>query len=438
MIDSDWSTEDGGSARTLRVPRCRFEVVAGPDQGKVWELAAQVLRIGAGPQNEVRLSDRRVSGLHAEIELTDRGCRLRDLESTNGTTLNGIRVADAFVPAGATIGTGKTLIRFDPLPDTQALPLHPEPRFGNLLGASVAMRKLFADLARIAPSDATVLITGESGTGKELVAEALHDASSRRDGPLVVVDCSAIPATLFENELFGHERGAFTGADRAAAGAFERADGGTLFLDEIGELPLEQQPKLLRACESRQVRRLGGSRSISCDVRIIAATNRDLAREVNRGWFREDLFYRLAVARVHVPPLRDRGGDVALLARHFLERLRFDPSRLPADSLAQLEMHAWPGNVRELRNAVERLAIVPGQAFDPGDPPTADLLRLAVDVDLREPFKDAKQRVIDAFDKEFIEKLLQRHGGNITAVARTTGLDRVSIYKLMNRLGLRR
>ena len=436
---ASWVTQEEGTAPSLLVRRCRFEVVAGPDRGLIRELALPVIRVGGRSENEVTLSDRRVSGLHLEITLTDAGYRARDLDSTNGTTINGIRIADAMLAPGAMLGVGRSLIRFDPLAQIESMALHPEPRFGRLVGASPTMRKLFADLARIGPSDATVLISGESGTGKELVAEALHEASRRAAGPLVVVDCGAIPGTLFENELFGHERGSFTGADKATAGAFERADGGTLFLDEIGELPVGLQPKLLRALQSRQVRRLGGARPIACDVRIIAATNRDLAREVNRGGFREDLYYRLAVARVQVPPLRERAGDVSLLVRQFLEDLGGDVGSVPAGALAQLESHTWPGNVRELRNAVERLVIAPEQVL--AERPRAagaDGLRLQFDVDMSEPFKDAKQRVIDEFDRAFMEKLLARHGGNMAAAARATGVDRVSIYKVLGRLGMRR
>jgi two-component system, NtrC family, response regulator GlrR len=438
-VAATWVTEAAARAPSLLVRRSRFEVIAGPDRGLVRELALPLIRVGGRPENDLTLSDRRVSGMHFEVAVTDRGYRIRDLESTNGTTINGVRVGEAMLPPGVSIAIGKSLIRFDPLPETESVEIHPEPRFGRMLGASPVMRKLFADLARIATSDATVLVTGESGTGKELVAEAVHEASRRSAGPLVVVDCGAIPGTLFENELFGHERGSFTGADRATAGAFERAEGGTLFLDEIGELPVELQPKLLRALQSRQVRRIGGARPIACDVRIVAATNRDLAREVNRGGFREDLYYRLAVARVHVPPLRDRPGDVSLLVHQFLEDLGADPQRMPSQAIAYLESHTWPGNVRELRNAVERLVIAPDQVFAERAPVApADLLRLTFEVDMNEPFKDTKQRIIDEFDRAFMEKLLARHGNNMAAAARATGVDRVSIYKVLGRLGLRR
>ena len=434
-----WVTEEGGTA-ALHVRRFRLTVTAGPDLGLVRELAQPVVRIGARPSNDVVLSDRRVSGAHCEVWLDRRGFRLRDLESTNGTTVAGVRVLDAYLAPGQVLGIGKNLLRFDLCGDDARLPLQPAPSFGRLIGASPLMRHVFHDLGRIAASDVTVLIGGETGTGKELVAEAIHDASPRATGPLVVVDCGATVGSLFEDELFGHERGAFTGAERAAEGAFERAHGGTLFLDEIGELPLDLQPKLLRAIESRRVRRLGGSRDIACDVRIVAATNRDLAREVNRGSFREDLFYRLAVARVHVPPLRDRPEDIMPLVHHFLASAGSDASRLTDETARALVAHHWPGNVRELRNAVERL-LVTSQPLAAGRVTAgapAERLQLALEIDLEAPFKEAKQQVVDAFDRRFVEALLARHGGNVTAAARATGLDRVSIYKVMGRLGLRR
>jgi two-component system response regulator GlrR len=437
-VAATWVTQEARGP-VVRVRGYQLEVVSGPDQGLRREVAAPAFRVGAGPGNDLRLADRRVSGAHLEIELDRLGYRLRDLASTNGTTIGGVRIADAYLTAGAMIGLGRSLIRFTPGTAVTELPLHPESRFGQLIGPSPSMRRMFHELAQIAPSDVTVLIHGETGTGKELVAEAIHDASARAAGPLVVIDCGGIPGNLFENELFGHERGAFTGADRAAAGAFERADGGTLFLDELGELPLDLQPKLLRAVQERVVRRLGSAREIPVDVRIVAATHRDLAVEVNRGTFREDLFYRLAVARIEVPPLRERRDDILPLIHHFLAAAGAGAERLTPDAAVELAAHYWPGNVRELRTAVERLLIAPtGPLYEERPAPApADALHLAFELDLGVAFKDAKQQVIDEFDRRFLEALLARHG-NIAAAARATGLDRVSIYKIMSRLGLRK
>ncbi|HWO47876.1 MAG TPA: sigma-54 dependent transcriptional regulator [Solirubrobacterales bacterium] len=286
---------------------------------------------------------------------------------------------------------------------------------------------------------ATVLIQGETGAGKEGVADAIHQCSPRRDGPFVVLDCSAIPEQLFEDQIFGHEQGALTGAGKATVGVFEAAHGGTPFLDEIGEPPLDVQAKLLRAVETRKVRRLGSTKVVASDVRIIAATNRDLATEVNRGTFRSDLFYRLSVAKLAVPSLRERRDDIPLLVDHFLRQLTAtmgnkDP-RLPDDFLGRAQRHAWPGNVRELRNAVERACLLPNHptlGFDA--PPKKETQLGAVDIDV--PFKVAKQKLVDDFDRRYLEALLEAHDNNISAAARAAGIERMSIYKMIRRLGL--
>ncbi|HLL24653.1 MAG TPA: sigma 54-interacting transcriptional regulator, partial [Kofleriaceae bacterium] len=313
-----WVTYIGGRATSARLRRVRIEIVSGPDAGLVRDIESAAIRIGARRGNDVQLSDSKVSGLHCEIRLDDRGYRLRDLDSTNGTYVSQLRINDVYLQPGAQIALGSTRLKFEPLGDSVEIELSDTDRFGSMIGRSVKMRELFARLEKLARSDATVLVTGETGVGKELVAEALHDHSPRAKGPFVVLDCGSIPPNLIESELFGHERGAFTGATSSYAGAFERAHGGTVFLDEIGELPLPMQPKLLRVLERKEVRRVGGSKTLEVDLRVVAATNRDLGVEVNRGRFREDLYYRLAVARVHVPPLRERKDDLPLLIEHIL------------------------------------------------------------------------------------------------------------------------
>jgi DNA-binding NtrC family response regulator len=426
-----WVT--AGDAPVLHVRRCRFEVVSGPDEGRVEELGAQVIRIGR-KGTDIVLNDRSVSGLHAEITLTEQGYRLRDLESSNGTFAGGLRVRDVDIPPRTTITVGHTQLRFLPLEDTVALRLWSQSEYAGMLGASWAMRRMFELIERIAPTETTVLITGETGTGKELVAEALHKSSRRGRGPFVVLDCGAIPDHLIEDQLFGHERGAFTGATAGRAGVFERAHGGTLFLDEIGELPPDAQSKLLRAVETRVVRRIGGSQSIKCDVRLVAATNRDLAVETNRGGFRSDLYYRVAVARIEVPPLRDRLEDLELLAQHFADELTSGRGgALPDDFLERARRHAWPGNVRELRNAVQQALTAPALlAIGDGQPQSL------WSIDTSVPFKIAKQRFVDEFDRRFMVTLLEEHGWNISAAARATGVDRMSVYKLLERLGIER
>jgi DNA-binding NtrC family response regulator len=327
---------------------------------------------------------------------------------------------------------GDDRIRFGVEASSVELPLHDEPRLAGMLGRSPVMRRLFADLDRVAATDATVLITGETGVGKERVAEAIHERSARSAGPFVVLDCGAVPPQLFEAQLFGHEQGAFTDAKKAAPGVFELAEGGTVFLDEIGELPLELQSRLLRVVETRTVRRLGGQRTRELDVRVLAATNRDLAAEVNRHTFRSDLYYRLSVVEVYVPPLRERPEDVELLVEHF--RADIDPKgrgSLPPDFLAWARSHPWPGNVRQLRNAVERaLTLGPSMSVPPPPPGTTSPIDLGV------PFREAKQRVVDDFDRRYITALLAKHQGNVSAAARAAGLDRMSIYKAIQRLGL--
>ena len=435
-----WVTSYQGLPRTVNVRRCRLEVVAGADTGKAIELAQSSIQIGRTGA-DLCLNDAKVSGLHCELRLQPEGYRLRDLGSTNGTYVKGVRVVDAFIAPGATIQVGKSAVAFVPLDDAVAMPLWSEARLHNLVGGSAAMRHLFELINRFAQSDATVLIQGETGAGKELVADAIHQCSARRNEPFIVLDCSAIPEQLFEAQLFGHEVGAFTGAVKSTAGVFEMAHGGTLFLDEIGELPLDVQSKLLRAVETRKVRRLGGAKLFASDVRLIAATNRDLAAEVNRGNFRSDLYYRLAVARLSVPAPRDRREDLPLLVEHFLRQLSVssghsDP-RLPDDFMSRAQRHTWPGNVRELRNAVERALLLPNHptgGFEAPPKKPEDNGLGAVDIDV--PFKVAKQKLVDEFDRRYLAALLEAHDGNISAAARAAGIERMSIYKMIRRLGL--
>jgi len=301
-----------------------------------------------------------------------------------------------------------------------------------------------------------VLIEGESGTGKELIAEAVHQQSSRKDGPFVVFDCSAVSRDLIESELFGHVKGAFTGAVGNRKGAFERANGGTLFLDELGELALDLQPKLLRALEKREVNPVGGSGAVPVDVRIVAATNRNLIREVEQGAFREDLYYRFAVIRVFVPPLRNRVEDIPLLAEHFLlgtaERLGREDLQIPFQTMEKLKRYNWPGNVRELKNYIERAALlaqgdkletrflnVGAPSAKPREEMTLQALseaEAALEAEL--PFKDAKQRLVEDFEKIYWSKLIERTDGNVSKAARIAGVHRKSVEYILRKLELSR
>jgi two-component system response regulator GlrR len=401
--------------------------------------------IGTHASNDLVVDRDTVSRFHCELVVDERGIRVRDLSSKNGTFVDGVRVESAWLGPEHTLRLGEQSIAFRLEEARASVSLFGGDRFGRMLGRSAAMRRAFSMLERCAAVDITVLIEGESGTGKEGAAEAIHTESARKDGPFVVVDCSAIPANLLESELFGHDKGAFTGADRAHKGAFEEAHGGTVFLDEIGEVPIELQPKLLRVLERRQVRRLGSQRVLDVDVRFVAATNRSLKREVNEGRFRQDLYFRLAVARVELPPLRERVEDLALLTSSFLDQLHASPAQrarlLDPSFQERLARHPWPGNVRELRNAIER-ALVFGEP-DLQEPSvlrsTRDVLRAATapvdDVDLT--YAEAREHAISRFEADWLPALLARHGGNVSRAARHADLTRPYLHKLLRRHGLR-
>ena len=316
--------------------------------------------------------------------------------------------------------------------------------YAGIIGGAERMRDVYRIIQRVAPTDVTVLITGESGTGKELVARALHDESPRRTKPFVAVNCSAIPPELVESELFGHVKGAFTGADRDRAGVFEAAHGGTLFLDEIGDLAEQAQAKLLRALEERRITRVGSNTATTVDTRIVAATNRGLDDMVKEGRFREDLLYRLAVVQLDLPPLRERRDDILPLAVHFIahfaQRHALTAKPLSEGARRALLAHAWPGNVRELRNAIERaLVLADGEVIEKSDLPPAVTDSVAPitpsDAALAElPYAEARDRALDAFDRAFLTAALERHGGNVSATARALGLHRQSLQKLLRRL----
>ncbi len=330
-------------------------VASGPDAGRSLRVDASLGRalVGQSAACNLRLTDREVSRRHLALEVGAHGLRAIDLGSTNGTFVGTIRIADAWLSGGESVRIGGSTLRVEITAPPARVPVSREARFGRVLGASIAMRRLYPLLERIAASDVPVVLEGETGTGKELVAESIHEKSAREGKPFVVFDCTAVPPSLIESHLFGHEKGAFTTALSSRRGVFEQANGGTLLIDEIGELEPALQPKLLRALERGEVQRVGGDTWLKVDVRVLAATRRDLDHEVQAGRFREDLFYRLAVARVELPPLRERKGDVELLARFFWRKLGGAEDVTP-EILARFEDHDWPGNVRELRNAVAR------------------------------------------------------------------------------------
>ncbi|MCO4761112.1 MAG: sigma 54-dependent Fis family transcriptional regulator [Myxococcales bacterium] len=429
------------------LPKYKLRVLDGPGAGTERICDRRLVYVGSAPDNDLVLEDAAASRCHLKIEGERQGYRVRDLSSKNGTWLAGSRLVEAVLTGDTTLRIGQTRVAFELLSEVHEVALSLEPRFGALIGASREMREIFALLARVAGADVTVLVQGESGTGKELVAEALHSHSTRANGPLVVFDCSAVQPNLMESELFGHVRGAFTGAVAARQGAMVEADGGTLFLDEIGELSLELQPKLLRALEKHEVRQVGSNERKRVDVRVVAATNRDLAAMVSEGTFRQDLFYRLNVIRVVLPPLRRRPEDVPILVQHFLEeaQARSQDKRqmtVSFETMQQLQAHAWPGNVRELRNYVTRATVLSSGAelemrLDT-QPVTDQGSGAGVDVRYDLPFKDAKARLIDVFERTYWTRALEAHGWNISATARATGLHRKSLEYVIKKLDLKR
>jgi two-component system, NtrC family, response regulator GlrR len=402
-----------------------LEVVRGPASGRKARFEA-ALTVGSGPEAGLQLDDPTVSRRHAELQPFAFGVRVRDLGSTNGVFINGVQVQDGVVESGL-IELGRCSVQLKRIEEGVAQVEGPT-TFGNQLGQSPAMRQLFGVLARVAPTDSTVLLNGETGTGKDGLARAIHDASGRRDNPYVVVDCAALAPSLVESELFGHAAGAYTGATSSRPGAFLNAHRGTVFLDEGGELPLDMQPRLLRVLESGTVKPVGADRPVQVDLRVIAATHKDLEREVEAGRFRRDLYYRLAVVMVRVPPLRERGDDVMLLAQHFVvDVLKGHSMSLSPELVAKLRAHRWPGNVRELRNAVERA--LAGGAVALGEPAEVAPAEL--------PFKEAKERIVDAFTRDYLARLYERCKGNVSQMARESGINRNHVALLLERHGIR-
>jgi DNA-binding NtrC family response regulator len=466
------SSEGGGDATTraasledlhrLSVRGAEISVIEGPDAGRASVRAnlATVSVIGSGQGADLRLTDTLVSRRHVEIHCEDRGVRLIDRHSRNGSFFHGARFVDLLVTTGSAeivVGNTRIAIRVDK--DAAIVPFSRRTTFGRAIAQSEAMRHVFRVLETAAAKDnITVLLEGDSGTGKEVLADAIHqETPSRRDGPFVVVDCGSIAPHLIESELFGHERGAFTGAIATHQGAFERAHGGTIFLDELGELPLDAQPKLLRALESRSIRRVGGKQTINFDVRVVAATNRRLKEAVRCKEFREDLFYRLAVVHVVVPRLADRRDDILPLAERFLRQSSGDASaEIPEDLGRLLAAYEWPGNVRELRNVIERFAtfrendprLLFGRTSDPGPAPPSDVLPTpnsqavsppANHFDLERvahlPYADAKRTLLDEYHRKIVTRVVAEADGVVPKAAERLGMSRTNLYRVLQEIG---
>lgn len=443
-----------GTKDLISLRKCVLAVIEGPSPKVKYELGKKkIIRAGKKNTNEIVINDKTVSRHHLEIEATSDSYLLRDLNSTNGTFINDMKVKEAFLSPGDVIQLGNTKLEYQAFNEKVQMEPSKNTFFGELVGKSKKMRQIFGILERISPSLATVIIQGETGTGKEIVANAIHQFSPRKERPFVVFDCSAVAPNLIESELFGHTKGSFTGAIKDRKGAFETANGGTIFLDEIGELTLDMQPKLLRALEQREIKRVGSTTAVKLDVRVLCATNRDLKQEVEAGKFREDLYYRLSVVKIQLPSLRERSEDIPLIAEKLLSIARYNRKpdgtyyahRVEDDALKMLQRLQWPGNVRELNNILERavsfsengvinashLEFILSESMHDSQVPSQ---KQAVDSDM--PFKEAKQKIVENFEKEYLEELLKKNKNNVSRAAREAKIDRKHLRNLLIKYGI--
>jgi len=470
--------------RRLHLRRCKLVLTHGAG-GHPQEFSFEKgeIRIGAMEDNDMVVGDDTVSRYHCKIVQEDNAYVLQDLGSTNGTFINRVRIREGFLKPGCTVHLGQSELKFYAGEEEVEIVPSRKDRCGDIIGKNQKLREIYAIIEKIAPTNTTVIIEGETGTGKEVVAQTIHKLSARSSGPMMVFDCGAVPENLIESELFGHEKGSFTGAIMTRQGLFEMGDGGTVFLDELGELPIDLQPKLLRALEQREIRRVGANKPIKVDVRIIAATNRNLEQEVAAGRFRQDLFYRLSVVRLILPPLRDRAEDIPILVRHFLKGGSYNknPDGTPRikgvsrEAMEVMQGYRWPGNVRELLNTVERAVSfadsdtieardLPEHIRDqarhaPVRPPAAAMamataggtnpaLRIPTSPGISAPpapmagpppesfestFKEAKERWVSSFERDYIVALLKKNHGNISHAAREADIDRKYFRKLMKK-----
>lgn len=433
-VKSD-ATRRIGLNEVLLVDRLRVSVVEGEGKGRTFEVDAdRPVSVGSAPDNHVVLADQTVSRYHVELTRAIGGLRIRDLGSLNGTQLGSLGVNDVIAPLGSTVRLGNTMLRLEDAESREAPQDDDVVEIPSIVGDSPAIRQVRRTVYKLAGASSSVLIQGETGTGKELVARAIHDLSDRAGHPFVVVDCGSMPATLIASELFGHERGAFTGADRRHQGAFERAGTGTIFLDELGELPLQVQSMLLGVLERREFRRIGGERELDVKARVIAATNRDLRAEVNKGAFRADLYFRLAITKVLLPPLRERTQDIDALVSHFAEHLSGQPhtALFSAEALALLRTQSWSGNIRELRNVVEA-ALTMGQLKLEGGAEG----NLEPGAEQLQSYRDARALALTRFEQVYLRDLMARFDNNASEAARQARMDRPYLLSLLRRHGLR-
>ncbi len=428
------------------VAKGRFEVRGGTltvARGKAnreqLEIGPETQVVGRNEACDLVLDDRKVSAVHMELVATERGVRVRDLGSRNGTSVGDTRIGEVYLTKKTTITCGDSVLEFNPTTPEQ-VSVSEVAEFGPLVGSSAAMRAVFERLRKAAPTELTVLIGGETGTGKELVAQAIHQASSRAHKPFVVVDCGSIPPSLAESALFGHERGSFTGAVDKRISPFAEADGGTIFLDELGELPVDVQPKLLRALAEQRIKSVGSNTYRPVNVRVLAATRRDLVREVNAGNFRSDLYFRVAQLKVELPALRNRLEDLPALIRRMMADFGGSEAydRITHDSLERLMRHDWPGNVRELRNVV-----AVAMAFGKEGPldiaqhlsPLTSGAAEATPTRGR-TFQDAKRDVLARFEREYFTALHAECNGNVSEIGRRAAMERAHVRGYLRRHGI--
>jgi DNA-binding NtrC family response regulator len=425
-------TDASGAVSTSRGVVLFVESGRSEDVGRSLKLVSGKVRIGRGEACDLPLHDDNVSREHVELEVGSKSTVVRDLGSRNGTLYLGARLQQAEVQIGSRLILGETTIVVLPISDPQAIAPDASNHYGDLLAVSISMRRLFSLLRRLENSEAPVLIEGETGTGKEVIARTIHQHSPRSKGPFNILDCGALSRELAESEIFGHSKGAFTGAVSDRPGIFESANGGTVFLDEVGELEVDLQTRLLRVLESRQVRRVGETKYRDVDFRVIAATNRPLKEDVQNKKFREDLYFRLAVVNVAVPPLRERPEDIAVLAKSLATKLRPEAPALPDSVLHGMLNYRWPGNVRELRNTVHRLVTL-GADFG-GEELKAQKGGASVDTSV--PYKEARERVVSQFEASYLKSLMEQSSGNLSAAARTAGVERHYLRELLKKHGL--
>jgi len=430
----------------ILVQKCKLLVVSGPLKGREFQVNSDTFTIGSGRSSDLMLEDSTVSRRHCEIQLIPDGYSIRDLGSTNGTYVQGVRIKSAFLDEGTEFQLGGTRLVFCPMQEMMEYKLSKKEAFGGLLGQSVPMRRVFYISERYAKTDSTIMIEGETGTGKEVLAEEIHRHSQRNDKPFIVIDCASLAKELVASELFGHVKGAFTGAVTDRVGAFEEADGGTIFLDEIGDLAPELQPQLLRVLERREVKRVGSNTFRKVNVRVISATNKKLQNEVNAGNFREDLYFRLSVVHIELPALRKRKDDIGMLTKAFLSEFLGESAEEKVanfdEAVRTLRNHDWPGNVRELRNLVEIASYSDQQPIDLAAFLYLGRTRKARHTDgarftADRPFKIVKQELIQEFEISYITDLLKRHDGNVSQASRQAGIERAYLQRLIRKYGLR-